>query len=214
MYPRIARESHADSTTEGGFRWRGRLTTGASDTYGGYRASGIRGRISDLTWSGTPGWRRSSPRGDAEAWLAAEHRLISMGEWTDPIARRRAEDPMTFGPFAETWLDQQILSTFGHLSLADVTPATVRMWFGSYGSKTPAYRARAYQVLRAIFETAVSDELIVANPAGSRAVARTRGSGRSRPPRWTRSRRSPRPCLPDSLWRFLWHRSVHCGLER
>src|SRR5664280_2774725 len=111
-------------------------------------------------------------------------------------------------------LDKQILSTFGHLSLADVTPATVRMWFGSYGSKTPAYRARAYQVLRAIFEMAVSDELIVANPAGSRAVARTRGSGRSRPPRWTRSRRSPRPCLPDSLWRFLWHRSVHCGLER
>src|SRR5664280_1088406 len=62
-------------------------------------------------------------------------------------------------------LDKQILSTFGHLSLADVTPATVRMWFGSYGRKTPAYRARAYQVLRAIFETAVSDELIVAIPA-------------------------------------------------
>src|SRR5665648_1151656 len=35
-------------------------------------------------------------------------------------------------------------------------------WFGSYGSKTPAYRARAYQVLRAIFEPAVSAELIVA----------------------------------------------------
>ena len=113
--------------------------------------------------------------------MAAEHQLISMGEWTDPTARRRAEDPITFGPFAETWLDQrdlkpgtrelyrslldkQILSTFGHLSLADITPATVRMWLGSYGSKTPAYRARAHQVLRAIFETAVSDELIVANP--------------------------------------------------
>jgi integrase len=48
--------------------------------------------------------------------------------------------------------------------LADITPATVRMWFGSYGNKTPAYRACAYQVLRAIFETAVSDELIAASP--------------------------------------------------
>ena len=120
-------------------------------------------------------------KGDSEAWLAAEHRLISMGEWTAPKARRLAEERVTFGAFADTWLDQrdlkpgtrelyrslldkQILSTFGPLSLADITPATVRMWFGSYGNKTPAYRARAYQVLRAIFETAVSDELIAANP--------------------------------------------------
>src|SRR5664280_1227391 len=78
-------------------------------------------------------------------------------------------------------LDKQILSTFGHLSLADVTPATVRMWFGSYGSKTPAYRARAYQVLRAIFETAVSDELIVANLQGQgRWHARAGQEGRAR----------------------------------
>lgn len=48
--------------------------------------------------------------------------------------------------------------------MADITPARVRVWFGTYGNKTPAYRARAYQVLRAIFETAVSDEVIVANP--------------------------------------------------
>jgi integrase len=120
-------------------------------------------------------------KGDAEAFLAAEHRLISMGEWTEPKARRRVEDSLTFGLFAEAWLAQrdlkprtrelyqsllnkQILSTFGSLSLVDITPATVRVWFSSYGNKTPAYRARAYQVLRAIFETAVSDEMIVANP--------------------------------------------------
>jgi len=120
-------------------------------------------------------------KGDAEAWLAAEHRLISMGEWTAPKARRRAEEPMTFGPFAEAWLaerdlkprtrelyrsllDSKILSTFGPLPLADITPATVRVWFGSYGNKTPAHRARAYQVLRAIFETALTDEVIAANP--------------------------------------------------
>ena len=75
--------------------------------------------------------------------MAAEHRLISMGEWTDPTARRRAEDPITFGPFAETWLDQrdlkpgtrelyrslldkQILSTFGHLSLANIPTSSTR----------------------------------------------------------------------------------------
>jgi integrase len=113
--------------------------------------------------------------------LAAEHRLISMEQWTAPKARRLAEERVTFGQFADTWLDQrdlkpgtmelyrslldkQILSTFGPLSLADITPATVRMWFGSHGKQDPAYRARAYQVLRAIFETAVSDGLIAATP--------------------------------------------------
>src|SRR5664280_170420 len=150
MYPRIARESHADSTTEGGFRWRGRLTTGASDTYGGYRASGIRGRISDLTWSGTPGWRRSSPRGDAEAWLAAEHRLISMGEWTDPIARRRAEDPMTFGPFAETWLDQHDLKPgtreLYRSLLGQTDPVDLRTPF--IGGRHPGNRAHVVWLLR------------------------------------------------------------------
>ena len=118
---------------------------------------------------------------DAEAFLVAEHRQILMVEGTGPKARRRAEDPLTFGPFAEAWLahrdpkpgtrelyrsllNKQILSTFGSLSLVDITPARVRVWFGSYGNQTPAYRARACQALRAIFETAVSDEMIVANP--------------------------------------------------
>lgn len=170
-------------------------------------------------------------KGDAEAFLAAEHRLISMGEWTEPKARRRAEEPVTFGLFAEAWLDQrdlkpgtrelyrslldkQILSTFGPLSSTNITPATVSVWFGAYGNKTPAYRARAYQVLRAIFETAVSDEVIVANPC------RVKGGGshtrvrRSRRPRWMRSRSSSRPCLPGSQWRSLWRRSVLCGLVK
>lgn len=39
-------------------------------------------------------------KGDSEAWLAAEHRLISMGEWTAPKARRLAEERVTFGQAA------------------------------------------------------------------------------------------------------------------
>ena len=46
-------------------------------------------------------------KGDSEAWLAAEHRLISMGEWTAPKARRLAEERVTLGQFADTWLDQR-----------------------------------------------------------------------------------------------------------
>ena len=85
----MARESQADSTTEGGFRWRGRRTTGASDAHGGCRAGGIRGPTSNLTCVRHFGPATLVTKGDPEAWLAAEHRLISMGEWTEPKVRRR-----------------------------------------------------------------------------------------------------------------------------
>jgi integrase len=163
--------------------------------------------------------------------LAAEDRLISMGEWTAPKARRLAEERVTFGQFADAWLDQrdlkpgtrelyrslldkQILSTFGPLSLADITPATVRMWFGSYGNKTPAYRARAYQVLRAIFETAVSDELIAANPCRVKGGGTHTRARKVTPATLDEIQALTELCLPDSRWRPPWHPSVLCGLGR
>src|ERR1035438_5011767 len=117
-------------------RWLARRTTGVSGMSASFRASGIK----VLHRSGPGQILRPDDlchKGDSEAWLAAEDRLISMGEWTAPKARRLAEERVTFGQFADAWLDQrdlkpgtrelyrslldkQILSTFGPLSLADI----------------------------------------------------------------------------------------------
>jgi integrase len=68
--------------------------------------------------------------------------------------------------------------TFGQLELSTVTPATVRHWFveltrGSYPGESTG--AKAYRLLHAIFESAVTDQLIAANPCN------IEGAGHERP---------------------------------
>lgn len=87
-------------------------------------------------------------RGDAEAWLADERRLVQSGEWTPPTdrqaAKRRAkENVLTFETYATAWLrdrdlkprtrhhyqrllDRLLLPTFGPSDLATITPTQVR----------------------------------------------------------------------------------------
>lgn len=128
---------------------------------------------------------------DAESWLAAEHKLISSGEWTAPAVRRAsAASPSRFGAYAENWLDDRalkprtrahyrelldrlILPTFRDVSLKAITPQSVRQWHAATAGGTPTLQAHAYALLRTIMNTAVSDDLIAANPC------RIRGAGQS-----------------------------------
>ena len=94
---------------------------------------------------------------DAEAWLAAERRLIEGGAWTPPATRSlkapAAAEAATFGTYAAAWLadrnlkpttrqhyapllEQQINPTFEHVPLADISPALVRVWLASIDGKT------------------------------------------------------------------------------
>ncbi|WP_245613984.1 tyrosine-type recombinase/integrase [Knoellia sinensis] len=127
-------------------------------------------------------------KGDAEAWLAAERALISSGQWSPP-ALRRSDDPdsVTFEVYARTWLrdrrlkprtregyehllQRYLLDDFGSLALTKITPATVRAWWGQLDEATPTVNARAYSLLKAIMNTAVADEEIVANPCRIRSA--------------------------------------------
>lgn len=127
---------------------------------------------------------------DAEAWLAAERRLIEREEWS-PSRSRRAKVRRSvelFGPYAEAWLEQRevkpttaalyrrimdrfLLPEFATVSLRDITPALVRVWYGGLDATKPTQRAHAYGLLRSILSTAVDDEILVANPC------RVRGAG-------------------------------------
>lgn len=127
-------------------------------------------------------------RGDAEAWLNEERRLIEWDRWEPPAARlaaRRARDALTVRSYSETWLrertaakrlaprtiseyerylDRAILPELGDMRLPDVTPATIKRWLAGLNPATPGYNANVYNLLKSMFRTAAEDELITKNP--------------------------------------------------
>lgn len=134
-------------------------------------------------------------RGDAEAWLVDERRLISEGTWTPPPMRRAARQQarLTLGEYAPAWLaarkvkgqpladrtrdhyvdllDRIILPTFAELALTDFSPELVAQWYDTLADR-PTYQAHAYSLLRAIMRTAADPTkhngrpLIPFNPCG------------------------------------------------
>lgn len=127
---------------------------------------------------------------DAEAWLVAESKIISAGAWVAPKLRRTLAEAerLTLEDYADTWLadrtlkprtadhyrqllDKHILTVLGGIELKAITPTIVRNWHAGMGTRTPTQRAHAYGLLRTILNTAVSEDLIPANPC------RVRGAG-------------------------------------
>jgi integrase len=128
---------------------------------------------------------------DAEAWLAEERRLISVGGWTPPEHRSILTTTITLAQYAKPWLadrtlkprtrehyqsllDRLILPSLGDKPLKGVTPVTIRTWHADLGTKTPTLRAHAYGLLRTILASALHDGLITANPC------HIRGAGNSK----------------------------------
>lgn len=120
---------------------------------------------------------------DAEGWLANERRLIELGEWSPPEARAKlhALRGVTLREYSEDWLkhrdltpktralyrqllDSRILPNLGDEILRAVTPAKVRAWWSGLGKTTPTRNTHAYQLLKAIYNTAVDDKAATENP--------------------------------------------------
>ena len=131
--------------------------------------------------------RHSAPttfvaRMDAEAWLAAQEREISRGEWHQPAAaaRKPPELPATLSEYAVTVVARRrlrpatealyakllrltIVPAFGHRPVANITVAEVTAWYRSM-KQTPTQQANAYGLLKSILKDAVEDGLITDNP--------------------------------------------------
>ncbi len=134
--------------------------------------------------------RTFTARIDAEAWIAAERRLLELGVWLPPRERDTAtEGRIRFADFAATWLnerdltpatramyrdllDSRILPSLGDEYLTALTPPRIRTWFAGLGSATPTRTAHAYQLLRAILNTAADDRLIAENPCKIKSAGR------------------------------------------
>lgn len=139
---------------------------------------------------------------DAEAFLTDRRREIDADLWNKDAATKRAERT-TFGAYAAGWLagrqvagrpikqrtrehyqsilDDHLLDTFGGRQLAAITPKDVREWYGSTLIDRPTMRSHAYSLLRTIMGSAVTDELIDANPCRITGAGRAKRVHRIRP---------------------------------
>lgn len=135
---------------------------------------------------------------DAEAWLVSERRMIERGEWIPPDARQDDAAPLTLAVYAEQWLadrelkprtrhdyrkllDSLILPALGARELDALTPLVVRSWWAGLDPDKPTRRAHAYSLLRTVLNSAVGEQLMVANPC------RIRGAGTAKTVHRTRT---------------------------
>jgi integrase len=125
-----------------------------------------------------PAEKTYASKTDAQVALTHIESDVARGQWSDPDA-----GAVNFQEYATAWLRDRkladrtrernesvmrlhILPTFGAGSVADVTTARVRGWRGKLlaaGIGEPTV-VKAYQLLRALMNTAVDDELIRRNP--------------------------------------------------
>ena len=153
-----------------------------------------------------------SARIDAEAWLVQERKRVEEPEqWQPPKLRLETERRAaaanrlpTLRTYAEQWLDHRrnsrgeplrpltrdkyesslrvhVYPTFGNQPLDQISRADVRRWHDGLDTG-PVARAHAYSTLRAILNTAVhDDELLARNPVYIRGAG-MRGSRKALKP--------------------------------
>jgi hypothetical protein len=68
-------------------------------------------------------------------------------------------------------LDKHVIPTLGPLTLADLSPSTVREWHQKIANDHPTTAAKAYRLLSTIMKTAVADEVIARNPCQVKGAA-------------------------------------------
>ena len=132
----------------------------------------------------------------ATAWLRNERSLMESGDdWTPPKVRAERKRVDSFAVYSAAWLaqrpvkprtkvlyerilDRELVPAFGDLALRHITPEGVRAWFAGLDDgkarPTPTANAHAYALLRSILATAVTDDILAANPCRIRGAGQTK----------------------------------------
>lgn len=152
------------------------------------------------SYIGKDGKRHRAPvtfdtRTDAGAWLDMRHAELLEHRWRpapppepdrtllrDYAARwvaTRELKPRTRAEY--TKILKPILEHFGDAELRQITSADVKAWYDGLDPTKKTARAHAYALLRAIFTTAASDEIIRDNPCRLRGAATTKRVKKIRP---------------------------------
>jgi integrase len=120
----------------------------------------------------------------AERWLSSIETDLSRGQWVDP-----ARGQGTLSAYAEQWmlarpdlkvrtrelyawlLEKYLVPQLGHVPLTKITPTVVRTWHAALvRTAKPTPTRQAYSLLRAMLNTAVTDELLLRNPCTVRGA--------------------------------------------
>ncbi|GGM50956.1 tyrosine recombinase XerC [Dactylosporangium sucinum] len=116
---------------------------------------------------------------DAESWLSRKETDIARGDWLDPDAGK-----VRLGDYGAAWIRERpslrprtlvlyegllrlhIVPALGELALSEITTPRLRRWRRDLldAALGPVTVAKAYRLLRAILNTAVTDRLIATNP--------------------------------------------------
>lgn len=129
-------------------------------------------------------------KADAEGWLVRRREDIVSGEWTAPVKMPPKPAELAFELYSRQWLQErdlkprtregytQLLRNYltpvlGHMALEEIKPTTVRAWYAQLSPDQPTTRARSYALLKAIMNTAVTDELLDHNPCRIRGASNT-----------------------------------------
>ncbi|WP_329536812.1 site-specific integrase (plasmid) [Streptomyces sp. NBC_01450] len=155
---------------------------------------------------------------DAEIWLSQADADPSRGDWRAPDA-----GAVNFRVYAEKWVDERelavraedlykhllrlnLLPTFGALDSDEITAPRVREWrserLRTTGAKTTV--AKAYRLLKGIFETAVDDDLVSRNPC------RIKGAGKESAAERRVATVAQVDALADAIG-IRWRLMVHLG---
>lgn len=129
----------------------------------------------------------------AERWERDQLTAQGNGGWVDPDAGRalltdRAESFLTDRPrplapktleLYGNLLDRFILPTFGDVPVGSITTEAVRAWLSRVRNDSSELQsAKAYRLLRAILNVAVSDSVIVRNPCVIRGAGQEHSAER------------------------------------
>ena len=154
-------------------------------------------------------YRRFDTEAAADAWLYQERKLIELDEWS-PVsmrkaeARRRREQAVTFGEYAEHWVEtrrkpdgsprasgtikrnrtmlrRHINPYFGDTPMTEISAKQVRSWIDTTADTMRnelTARHNSFVLLKAIFNTAATEPI---DDAGDTLIAKSPAAGYSIP---------------------------------
>lgn len=122
----------------------------------------------------------------AQGWLFEERKLIELHEWTPPSLRRAQvhTDELSFNEFARDWIAKRLVrgrplkdrtrehyldihqrwfTALHELQLASITQADIDRWYHTLPA-APTMRNHAYSLLKSIYRTAVTRNLVEQSP--------------------------------------------------
>lgn len=129
----------------------------------------------------------------AERWLASIETDLARGQWVDP-----AKGQGSLESYAELWMlsrpdlkvrtrelyawliEKYLVPQIGHVPLTKISPTVVRTWHANLvRTAKPTPTRQVYSLLRAMLNTAVTDELIARNPCTVRGAGVSRTAERT-----------------------------------